>query len=211
MTRVLALNSSIFGDGGQSAALLNTFLEALAEATDVQVTRRDLGTNPVPHLDAATFAAFGTAEDERSPEQQALVALSDELVAELKAADLRVIGMPMYNFGAPSGFKAWIDHIARAGVTFQYTSEGVKGLTGIQGAVVLGARGGSYEGTPQDSQLPWLKTMLGFLGLADVDVVLAEGLARSATRDTALGAAQERARTLAQEVARRGAGGESGA
>ena len=112
-------------------------------------------------------------------EQQAIVAYSDRLIDELKRADVVVLGLPMYNFGIPSQLKAYFDHIARAGVTFRYTDKGAVGfLTGKQ-VYVFAARGGLYAGTPGDTQTPYVRDFLGFLGMRDVEFVYAEGLAIS--------------------------------
>src|SRR5690606_22026455 len=112
----------------------------------------------------------------RTPEQQTLAATADAAIAELQAADVLVLGVPMYNFGIPSTLKAWIDSIARAGTTFRYTANGPEGLLKGKQAYVLAARGGAYQGTPADTQTPYLKTFLGFVGITDVTFVYAEKL-----------------------------------
>lgn len=184
---VLQINSSIHGDAGTSTQLADSIAARLA----TQLTRRDLAAAPLPHLDGATFEAFGTDPGERTPAQAALVALSDTLIEELRAADTVILTAPMYNFGIPSALKAWIDHIARAGVTFEYTSEGPKGLLGDKRVIVVTTRGGNYHGTDADNHTPYLLQTLGFLGLGDPDIVFVEGLARSAQREEALQKAQE--------------------
>lgn len=198
MTQALVLKTSLFGDQGQSSALVDTFL-ATWRARDpaLAVIERNLGTQPVPHLDAETFGAFGTPAGQRTPRQQERVRLSDALIAEMNRAEVLVLGLPLYNFGVPSAFKAWIDHVARAGVTFRYGANGPEGLTSLRRAYVLAARGGQYQGTPLDSQTPWLTTMLGFLGIRDVQFVYAEGLARPALREEALRTSHEEARQVA--------------
>lgn len=183
---VLQINSSIHGDSGTSTQLADSIAARLA----TQLVRRDLGTTPIPHLDGATFAAFGTDPEERTPEQAAQVALSDTLIEELRAADVVVLTAPMYNFGIPSALKAWIDQIARAGVTFEYTAEGPKGLLGTKRVIVVTTRGGNYKGTDADNHTPYLLQTLGFLGLGDPEIVFVEGLARSAQREDALKKAQ---------------------
>src|SRR5262245_25480779 len=135
----------------------------------------------MPHLDGATFAAMGTPPDEHTSSQRAATALSDELIAELEAADTIVLAVPMYNFSIPSTLKAWIDHVARRGRTFRYSENGPEGLLKGKKVFVVAARGGVYsKGAPAaafDFQEPYLRAALGFLGLTDVTFVHLEGLA----------------------------------
>lgn len=175
--KLLYVSSSLFGQQGKSSDLAEHFIQAfVAHHPGTSVTRRDLATNPIPHLDAATLQANTTPPDQRTPEQQALAATADAAIAELQAADVLVLGVPMYNFGIPSTLKAWIDSIARAGTTFRYTDNGPEGLLKGKKAYVLAARGGAYRGTPADTQTPYLKTFLGFIGITDVTFVHAEKL-----------------------------------
>jgi FMN-dependent NADH-azoreductase len=183
MKTVLQLNSSLFQQQGQSSQLGAALVAQLLGPEDRLITR-DLAAEPVPHLTAEHFAAFTTAESERTPEQRAMAAYSDALVAELRAADVIVIGLPMYNFGVPSTLKAYFDHVARAGVTFRYTSDGPEGLLTGKQAYVLATRGGNYQDTPLDTQAPFVRVFLGFLGITDVEFVYAEGLARGETHKT---------------------------
>lgn len=174
---LLYVSSSLFGQQGKSSDLAEHFVsEFVAQHPGTEVTRRDLAANPVPHLDLATLQANMTPADQRTPEQQALAATADTAIAELQAADVLVLGVPMYNFGIPSTLKAWIDSIARAGTTFRYTANGPEGLLKGKRAYVLAARGGAYQGTPADTQTPYLKTFLGFVGITDVTFVYAEKL-----------------------------------
>jgi FMN-dependent NADH-azoreductase len=130
----------------------------------------------VPHLTAERFGAFIAKPEQRSAAQHAVVAYSDALIDEIRAADVIVIGLPMYNFGVPSQLKAYFDHIARAGVTFAYTEKGPVGrLTGKK-VYVFAARGGQYVGTPLDTQTSYVRDFLAFLGMTDVQFVYAEGL-----------------------------------
>ena len=138
---------------------------------------RDLAADPVPHLDAERFQAFLAKPENRSESQRDSVAYSDLLIAELKRADIIVLGLPMYNFGVPSQLKAYFDHIARAGVTFKYTAKGAVGLLTGKRAYVIAARGGKYAGTPADTITPYLRDFLAFLGITDVRFVYVEGLA----------------------------------
>ncbi|UOD51072.1 FMN-dependent NADH-azoreductase [Orrella daihaiensis] len=175
---ILQINSSARGDDSSSTKLANAVvaqLKAANSATHVQV--RDLGHEPHPTLDSHALKALFTAEPERSAEQSARVAIDDAVIAQVQAADVLVMGVPMYNFGIPAQLKSWFDAIARAGVTFRYTENGPEGLLKGKKVYVALARGGIYRDTPNDSQVPYLKTMLGFLGMTDVEWIYAEGLA----------------------------------
>src|SRR5436190_14448409 len=122
---ILEIKSSIFTDGGQSSILADRFVAGRKQADPAaKVVVRDLARDPIPHIDAARFTAFGTPEASRDAVQRGIVDFSDRLIAELQQADVIVIGLPMYNFGIPSTLKAWVDHIARAGQTFRYTEKG---------------------------------------------------------------------------------------
>ncbi|MEQ3725470.1 NAD(P)H-dependent oxidoreductase [Alcanivorax sp.] len=174
---ILVIKSSVFGDNGNSSALVNTQVEALkAQHSDATVVVRDLSTDPIPHLDGERVGAFFTPADQRSDDQQAVDAFSMVLIDELKAADHIVLGLPMYNFGIPSQLKSWIDHVARAGVTFRYTESGPQGLLDSKPVTVLAARGGIYAGTDNDTVTPYIKLFFGFIGMTDVNFVYAEGL-----------------------------------
>jgi FMN-dependent NADH-azoreductase len=199
MTTLLQINSSIHNGGGQSSRLAEHFVQAFRERNPHAHTRkRDLAADPVPHLTAERFGAFVAKPQERSAAQQAVVAYSDELIAELKSADVIVLGLPMYNFGVPSQLKAYFDHVARAGETFRYTASGPQGLLTGKKAYVFATRGGLYAGTPLDTQTAYVRDFLRFLGIADVEFVYAEGLAVSPeSRDTSLTQAAEQARRLA--------------
>ena len=174
---LLHISSSLFGEQGKSSTLATHFIEQFKQQhPNARITQRDLAASPIPHLDAATFHANLTPADKRSPEQQALAATADEAIAELQNHDVLVLSVPMYNFGIPSTLKAWIDSVARAGTTFRYTATGPEGLLKGKKAYVLAARGGAYQGTPNDTQTPYLKTFLGFIGITDVTFVYAEKL-----------------------------------
>lgn len=178
MTKLLYLKTSLFSDEGQSSALAERFVARWrAEHPRGAVTVRDLGSEPVPHLSAERFTAFITPPAERSLRQQAEVACSDALIADLQEADVVVLGLPMYNFGIPSALKAYFDHVARAGVTFRYTATGPQGLLAGKRVRVFAARGGSYLGTDKDTQTAYVRNFFGFLGMADIEFVYAEGLA----------------------------------
>ncbi|WP_102798486.1 FMN-dependent NADH-azoreductase [Bowmanella denitrificans] len=176
MNKLLLINSSLNGKQGNSWQLAEKFVQQLAKAADIQITERDLDDTDLPHLSGAEMAAWMTPADQRNDEQQRLAGMSDKLVEELKAHDIIVIGMPMYNFGVPSVFKSWVDRVARAGITFRYTENGPVGLLEGKKVYVLAARGGLYQGTPKDSQTQYLQDVLAFMGMTEVEFVYAEGL-----------------------------------
>ena len=178
MSTLLQLNTSLFANNGQSSQLADQFVAAWqAKNANGRVIRRDLASNPVPHLDGARFGAFLAKPEERTAEQQQVVLFSDSLIEEIKSADTIVLGLPLYNLGVPSTLKSYFDHIARAGVTFKYTATGPVGLLTGKKAVVFATRGGVYAGTPMDSQTDYVRTFFTFLGFAEVEFVYAEGLA----------------------------------
>ena len=178
MKTLLQLNTSLFSSGGQSSTLAERFVAAwLRENPTGRVITRDLSKDPVPHITAERFGSFTARPEARTPEQHAVVAYSDALIDELKAADTIVIGLPMYNFGIPSTLKAYFDHVARAGVTFTYSDKGPAVLLTGKKVVVFATRGGVYAGTPMDTQTTYVRDFLRFLGMDDVEFVYAEGLA----------------------------------
>jgi FMN-dependent NADH-azoreductase len=199
MTTLLQLNTSLFSTGGQSSQLADQFVAAWRNNNPgAAVIVRDLASQPLPHLDAERFLAFIAKPEERTPAQQALAAEADALIAEIKKTDVIVLGLPMYNFGIPSTLKAYFDHIARAGVTFQYTANGPQGLLSGKKVYIFAARGGLYAGTPRDSQTTYVRDFLGFIGITDVEFVYAEGLNMGeANKQTALANAKERLVQLA--------------
>ncbi len=178
---ILQINASARRNGANSTQLANTIVARL-QAVNPAATRtlRDLAVTPHPVLDEAALGALFTPADQRTPAQAARVALDDALIAEIQAHDTIVLGVPMYNFGIPVQLKSWLDAIARAGVTFRYTEAGPEGLLKGKKVYVALARGGMYRDTANDSQVPYLKTILGFLGLTDVSFIYAEGLAMGA-------------------------------
>lgn len=199
MTKLLQINASLFAGKGQSSQLAEQFVaEWRQHHPDTEVQVRDLASDGVPHLDAQRFSAFITPAEARSPEQQAVADYSDALIAELKSADVIVLGLPMYNFGVPSQLKSYFDHIARAGITFRYTATGPEGLITGKKAYVFAARGGLYAGTPLDSQTGYVRDFLRFIGITDVEFVYAEGLNIDAERkQSALHQAQDAIHRLA--------------
>ncbi|WP_418647210.1 FMN-dependent NADH-azoreductase [Thauera butanivorans] len=174
---ILQINGSARSEGANSTRVANGIVARLLAADpQARVVLRDLARDPAPIIDEAALGALFSPLEQRTPEQAARVAASDALIAEVQAADVIVLGVPMYNFGIPSQLKNWIDAIARAGVTFRYTENGPEGLLKGKKVFVAFARGGRYRGTPADTQTPYLQTVLGFVGLTDVRFVYAEGL-----------------------------------
>lgn len=171
MTHLLRIDASARRQGSVSrdltAKIINRF--------DATITTRDLATG-VPLIDEAWVAANFTPADQRTPEQAQTLALSDALVAEVQAADTLVIGLPIYNFGVPAALKAWIDQIARAGVTFRYTENGPKGLLEGKRAIIAVASGGTEAGSEIDFATGYLRHILGFIGITDVTMVTADRL-----------------------------------
>ena len=176
MKNVLSINTSINYDTGNSYILNNEFVDRLSDKFELTVTHRDLVKAPLEHLKQTEMLAWMTPEAQRNDEQRSLVDLSDNLIKEVQQSDILVIGLPMYNFGVPSQFKAWMDRIARAGVTFKYTEQGPVGLIANKKVVVLAARGGIYAGTDNDSQTTHVKSFFALLGITDVEFIYAEGL-----------------------------------
>ena len=179
MTKLLLIGSSALGDASVSKQVSEALVAEMQRLDGgIEVTHRDVGANPVPHLEPARMPAFGGNTD--TPAAAETAALSDAIISELEGADVIVIASPMYNFGITSTLKAWFDHLLRAGRTFRYTAHGSEGLVHGKRAIVVEARGGVYsDGGPaagSDHQEPHLKTLLNFIGITDVTFVRAEGL-----------------------------------
>jgi FMN-dependent NADH-azoreductase len=179
MSNLLVLNSSISGEASVSRILV---AHAVAQFTrrdpDAKVVIRDLGANPVPHLLPETVAGV-RGQAAATPAEVEARALSDELIAELRAADTIIIGAPMYNFSIPTTLRSWFDHVLRAGETFRYSEAGPEGLLTGKKVIVVESRGGLYSDGPAqaiDFQEPYLRQLLGFVGLTDVTFVHAEKL-----------------------------------
>jgi FMN-dependent NADH-azoreductase len=199
---ILQINSSLYSGDGQSSRLATELVAGIREQNPgASVVVRDLARDPVPHLDAARFQAFLEKPETRNDFQKGVVAYSDALIGELKRADVIVLGLPMYNFGVPSLLKAWIDHIARSGATFKYSEKGPVGLLTGKKAYVTAARGGLYAGTPADTQTGYVRNLLAFLGITNVEFVYAEGLAISPeSREKGLAGARATISSLVPEL-----------
>lgn len=176
---LLQINASARREGAHSTRIANALVARLQAAHPAaRLTVRDLARYPHPMLDEAALSALFTPAEQRTPAQAARVALDDALIAEVQAADVLVIGVPMYNFGISVQLKTWIDALARAGVTFRYTENGPEGLLKGKKVYVALARGGRYRDAETDTQVPYLRRVLGFLGMTDVEFIYAEGLNR---------------------------------
>jgi FMN-dependent NADH-azoreductase len=178
---ILQIHSSARSDSSHSSRLAKRIVErvltSLPDPAAATITVRDLGRTPHPELNEPALKAVFTPAEQRTPEQAARVALDDALIAELQAADVVVLGVPMYNFGVPAPLKNWIDAVSRVKVTFQYTANGPEGLLKGKKIYIALTRGGQYRNTPSDTQVPYLKVVLSFLGMSDIQFVYAEGLA----------------------------------
>ena len=174
---ILHITSSVRGNDSESSRVTRQIVDKLLAANPgAAVTRRDVGANPHPQLDGAAVGALFTPADKRTAEQAARVALDDALIAEAQAADVIVIGAPMYNFSMPVQLKGWFDAIARAGVTFRYTETGPEGLLKNKKVYVATARGGVYP-VEADPQVPHIRMLLNFLGLTDHTFIYSSGMA----------------------------------
>ncbi|QJE02688.1 FMN-dependent NADH-azoreductase [Massilia forsythiae] len=173
---ILQINSSVRGADSESTRVASRIVARLRAAhPDARVSVRDLGAQPHPELDGAALGALFTPAESRSAGQAARVALDDTLIAEAQAADVIVIGAPMYNFGMPVQLKAWFDAICRAGVTFRYTETGPEGLLKNKKVYVATARGGIYP-ADADPQVPHIRMLLNFLGMSDSTFVYSSGM-----------------------------------
>lgn len=193
MKNILVLNSSLSGPASVTERLLEEAVAQLrARHPEVTVVRRDLARDPIPHLTPETVA--GVRAVASTPVEEEARQLSDTLIAELTAADVVVIGAPMYNFSVPTTLRTWFDHVLRPRVTFAYDQKGPKGLVNDKPVIVIEARGGLYSEGPAmavDFQEPYLKQLLGFIGLTDVRFVRAEKIgfgpeARAASIEAAI-------------------------
>ncbi|MCG5266579.1 NAD(P)H-dependent oxidoreductase [Acinetobacter pittii] len=197
MAKILVLKSSIMGEGSQTNRLIDVMLEHRKDqGLQDDITIRNLAEMNLPVLDLEIFQALRGAENVNQDIQQ-IVALSDELIAELKSADLLIIGAPMYNLNVPTQLKNWFDLVARARQTFRYTETYPQGLVEGVKAVVVSSRGGIHVGQETEAVTPYLKAVLGLMGMHDVDFIYAEGLDMQVYRSNALDLANQRVKEFA--------------
>ncbi len=177
MKNILRIDSSLFAEASVSQQLADELIATLKQQYgEISLVTRDLGETHIPHIDGNWISALSTDETQRTPEQKQIAAFANELVSEIQQADIVVIGAPMYNFSVPSVLKAWFDHITQAGVTFSYTSKGPEGLLTGKTAYVITTRGGLHKDKPSDTQVPYIKNILQFIGINDTHIIYAEGL-----------------------------------
>ena len=197
MAKILVLKSSIMGEGSQTNRLIDVMLEHRKDqGLQDDITIRNLAEMNLPVLDLEIFQALRGAENNNQDIQQ-IVALSDELIAELKSADLLIIGAPMYNLNVPTQLKNWFDLVARARQTFRYTETYPQGLVEGVKAVVVSSRGGIHVGQETEAVTPYLKAVLGLMGIHDVDFIYAEGLDMQGYRSNALDLASQQVKEFA--------------
>lgn len=197
MAKILVLKSSIMGEGSQTNRLIDVMLEHRKDqGLQDDITIRNLAEMNLPVLDLEIFQALRGVENVNQDIQQ-IVALSDELIAELKSADLLIIGAPMYNLNVPTQLKNWFDLVARARQTFRYTETYPQGLVEGVKAVVVSSRGGIHVGQETEAVTPYLKAVLGLMGIHDVDFIYAEGLDMQAYRSKALDLASQQVKEFA--------------
>ncbi|MBL4819633.1 MAG: NAD(P)H-dependent oxidoreductase [Gammaproteobacteria bacterium] len=202
MTKLLTLKSSLLGDTSVSNELIDNFIDSLtARGMELETVTRDLSRQGIPHLDGEWLSASSAPATRRTNEQQQKINYADELISELKAAELIVIGAPMYNFMVPTQLKAWIDHVAKAGITFRYTENGSVGLLNDKEVVVVVTSGGIHKTGETDHMRPFLKTVLGFLGLNNVEFAVASGLNMGPeTREAGINHAREYLNKIADQL-----------
>ncbi|MBO0369984.1 FMN-dependent NADH-azoreductase [Pseudomonas putida] len=185
--KLLHIDSSILGDNSASRQLSREVVQAWQAAdASIEVVYRDLAADAISHFSAATLLAAGTAEEARDAAQAFEAKLSQETLAEFLAADAVVIGAPMYNFSVPTQLKAWIDRVAVAGKTFRYTEAGPEGLCGNKKVILVSTAGGLHAGQATGAgHEDFLKVFLGFIGVTDLEIVRAHGLAYGPEQRTA--------------------------
>lgn len=185
MTRILRVEASIRGRASNSRRVTDRIIDDLLAAhPDATVKLRDLSKG-LPAIDAAWLDAVMTPAADRDDDQRSVVALSDALLAELRAADVIVIGLPVYNFGIPATLKSWIDHVTRQGETFRYTGTGPVGLLTGKRALIGFASDGTPVGSALDFATPYLRHMLGFIGIHDVEIATTQPVEKTAPANLA--------------------------
>lgn len=195
MKNILHIISSIHGDASSNSKLSNKIIEKLKKTyPDNQVNKLDLSDAHFPYLEAEHFAAFFTPKDNHTPIQGEVFGRSAKAIKQLKEADIIVIALPIYNFGIPASLKGWIDYVARAGETFSYIDNAPAGLLTNKKVYLSIASGGVFSEEPMksyDFTEPYLRAILGFIGLTDLTTFRVEGTAIPGIKETALVKAQE--------------------
>ena len=179
LTRILKINSSARREDSVTRNLTDAIISHVSESAPVQVIERDVSEG-LPFINEAWVGANFTPAEMRTSAQVAALSKSDELIQEIVDADVLVIGAPIYNFGVSATFKAWIDQIARAGVTFKYTENGPIGLLTGKKAIVAIASGGTQSGSDIDFATPYIRHVMGFIGITDVQFIVADALGQEA-------------------------------
>lgn len=200
MNNLLAITCSLFGDKGKSTQLVEFFIKTLCAANESwEVTKRDLAPDKIPHLTEKDFNNFIS----KSSTVLASSRLSEDLINEIKCADIIVIGMPLYNLSTPSAFKSYVDHIVRAGLTFQYTEKGPQGLLKSKPVYFCMTRGGCYLGSSLETQTEYLKHIMALIGLSDTYFIYAEGLnIDQSSAESALNAARDNITKSVEDILR---------
>jgi FMN-dependent NADH-azoreductase len=180
--KIVHIDSSIAGREGNSSILAKSVVDQLValpleQGKQLEVHYRDLNQEDLGHLSNEILSGFQLAPAERNEVQHAATRRSETYIQELREADALVLAVPMYNFAVPSTVKTWIDHVARAGISFAYGENGPVGLLNVKKAYVISTRGGHYAGTEFDHQTPWVEQVLKFLGIQNVEFMFAEGMA----------------------------------
>ncbi|MFA5539043.1 MAG: NAD(P)H-dependent oxidoreductase [Gemmobacter sp.] len=194
MTHILRIDTSIKGENSVSAGLLDRITARLTAQGGATVTTRDISAG-MPLIDGGWIGAAFTPEADRDPGQHEALALADTLLAEVQAADVLVIGLPIYNFGVPAQLKSWFDHLARNGLTFRYTEAGPEGLIKGKRAIIALSSDGTRLGSEVDFASGWVRHMLGFFGITDVRFVAADAILFD--REGAMNRAGEQVEALA--------------
>jgi FMN-dependent NADH-azoreductase len=194
--KIVHIDSSIAGREATSSILAKSVVDRLVSGQDAQVHYRDLNQEGLGHLTDEVFAGFRLDAAERNETQQIAAKRSVSYIEELRDADALVLAVPMYNFSTPSTVKAWIDHVARAGVSFTYGANGPEGLLNVKKAYVVSTRGGQYAGSAFDHQSPWIEQVLKFVGIQEVEFIYAEGMA-SGNAEQSVQAANQKIAELA--------------
>lgn len=205
MKNILLIETSPRGNDSYSTQAARSIVNELqARNPHTKVVVRDLAVNPPPHIGVPYITGMYAEPEQRTPEQSKALALSDALIDEVFTADTVVIAIAMHNFGPPSAFKAWIDHVARAGRTFSYGANGPQGLLKGKHVILVLASGGVYSNGQMkafDFTEPYLRTVFNFLGITDVDVVRVEGVAmRAIGPEKALAAANAQSKQIVANV-----------